>query len=91
VSADAFAPVACGDDHCITCGDDGVAMTVLALEGEPGLALCVDGEGQRHTVETELVAPIQLGDEVLVHAGTALTALSRAGTAVTRAHAKAQA
>jgi hydrogenase maturation factor len=65
----------CGSEHCITCGDDGVAMRVLALDGDRGLALCADPEGARHTVETALVEPVAPGDELLVHAGVALVAL----------------
>jgi hydrogenase assembly chaperone HypC/HupF len=67
--------VSCGSEHCITCGDDGVPMRVLHLDDARGLALCEDGGGERHTVETELVAPVAPGDEVLVHAGVALVAL----------------
>jgi hydrogenase maturation factor len=67
--------VNCGSEHCITCGDDGVPMRVLALDGERGLALCTDEQGAHHTVETELVAPVAPGDDVLVHAGVALVAL----------------
>jgi hydrogenase maturation factor len=67
--------VSCGAGHCITCGDDGVPMRVLRLDDERGLALCADGEGGHHTVETALVAPVDPGDELLVHAGTALVRL----------------
>ncbi len=27
-------------EHCITCGDDGIEMTVLSLDAGPGLAWC---------------------------------------------------
>jgi hydrogenase maturation factor len=67
--------VSCGAEHCITCGDDGVPMRVLALDDDRGLALCSDGAGAHHTVETALVAPVAPGDEVLVHAGVALVSL----------------
>ena len=67
--------MSCGAEHCITCGDDGVPMRVLALDDDRGLALCSDGAGAHHTVETALVAPVAPGDEVLVHAGVALVAL----------------
>jgi len=67
--------VSCEDGHCITCGDDGVPMRVLRLDDERGLALCADGEGAHHTVETALVEPVSPGDELLVHAGVALVAL----------------
>ena len=65
----------CGSEHCITCGDDGVAMRVLRLDDDRGLALCTDPDGAHHTVETALVSPVAPGDEVLVHAGVALVAL----------------
>ena len=67
--------MSCGSEHCITCGDDGVAMRVLALDDDRGLALCTDDAGAHHTVETALVAPVAPGDELLVHAGVALVAL----------------
>jgi hydrogenase maturation factor len=36
------------------------------------LALCEDEAGKRTTVEIALVAPVAPGDELLVHAGTAI-------------------
>jgi hydrogenase maturation factor len=65
----------CGSEHCITCGDDGVPMVVVALDAARGLALCDDGDDQRSTVETALVEPVDLGDRLLVHAGTAIARL----------------
>jgi len=65
----------CDSDHCITCGDDGVPMTVLAVDIERGLALCSDAEGAHHTVETALVDPVITGAALLVHAGTAIASL----------------
>jgi hydrogenase maturation factor len=65
----------CGSDHCVTCGDEGVPMTVLRFDGGRELALCEDPQGARHTVETALVTPVLPGDRVLVHAGVALVAL----------------
>ena len=59
------------DDTCITCGDLAVEMTVLRVNGERGLALC-EVDGQKETVEIGLVGPVAPGDELLVHAGTAL-------------------
>ncbi len=67
-------PETCGSDHCITCGDDGVPMTVVALDPSRGLALCA-GEDGRSSVETALVEPVVLGDRLLVHAGTAIAHL----------------
>jgi hydrogenase maturation factor len=70
-------PAPCVDDHCITCGDEGVAMRVVAVDESRGLALCEEAEGSRSTVEIGLVdaAP---GDRLLVHAGTALVRLEAA-------------
>jgi hypothetical protein len=62
----------CADDHCITCGDVAERMTVLRIDADRGLALCSDAGGDPHTVETALVLPVAVGDELLVHAGTAI-------------------
>ena len=59
------------DQHCITCGDVAVEMTVLRVDDERGLALC-EAAGEKVTVETGLVGPVAPGDGLLVHAGTAL-------------------
>jgi len=64
--------VRCDSDHCITCGDDGDPMTVLALDAVRGLALCAGADGRRMSVETALLDPVEVGDVVLVHAGTAI-------------------
>jgi len=69
------APDACGSEHCITCGDDGVPMTVVAVDEPRGLALCAGEDGERATIEIALVAPVTAGDRLLVHAGVALTTL----------------
>jgi hydrogenase maturation factor len=66
----------CGSDHCITCGDDGIPMQVLRVDEARGLALCIDDAGARSSVEIELVAPVEPGNELLVHAGTALVRLA---------------
>jgi hydrogenase maturation factor len=64
---------ACELHHgCITCGDEAVPMRVRRVDGERGLALCENPEGRRSTVEIALVEPIEPGDELLVHAGTAI-------------------
>ena len=64
-----------GETGCITCGDVAVEMTVLRVDEQRLLALCVAPEGGKETVETELVGPVAPGDELLVHAGTALQRL----------------
>ncbi len=61
-------------DHttgCITCGDEAVAMTVLKLDSQRGLALCADEGGRRETVEIALVEAAE-GDVLMVHAATAI-------------------
>ena len=68
----------CDDDHCVTCGDVAEEMGVVAIDHGRELALCVDAGGERHSVEIALVQPVAEGDELLVHAGTAI---SRLGTA----------
>jgi hypothetical protein len=56
----------CGDTHCVTCSDEAVPMCVDVVRAD-GTAVC-DGVD----VMTELVGPVQPGDVLLVHAGTAL-------------------
>jgi len=65
----------CESQHCITCGDVGDPNTVLAVDGDRGLALCCGPDGARNTVEIALVAPVAAGDVLLVHAGTAIARL----------------
>jgi hydrogenase maturation factor len=64
------------DRHCITCSDEGIAMRVVAVDDERALALCADDRGARHSVEIDLVSPVAVGDELLVHAATALAVLA---------------
>jgi hydrogenase maturation factor len=61
----------CQDDHCITCGDVAEPMRVLKIDAARGLALCADERDEHHTVEIALVS-VGEGDQVLVHAGTAI-------------------
>ena len=62
-------------ERCITCGDDAEPMRVLRIDTVRGLALCVDDDGEHHTVEIGLV-DADVGTEVLVHAGVALVAIA---------------
>ncbi|MBV8945013.1 MAG: HypC/HybG/HupF family hydrogenase formation chaperone [Solirubrobacterales bacterium] len=68
----------CDGGHCVTCSDEAVSMTVLRVDGRRGLALCTDRSGVRSTVEIALVEPVTAGDELLVHAGTAIAAAAKA-------------
>jgi hydrogenase maturation factor len=66
-------PPRCDDEsHCITCGDEAVPVTVLEIDAVRELALCEAAGGAHTTVEIALVAPVAPGDELLVHAGTAI-------------------
>jgi hydrogenase maturation factor len=64
----------CDDSsHCITCGDVAMPLRVLQVDRRRELALCADAEtGATETVEIALVLPVAPGDELLVHAGTAI-------------------
>ena len=62
----------CGSEHCITCGDIAVEMTVLRVDEARELALCEAEDGARETVEIALVAPVSPADRLLIHAGTAI-------------------
>ena len=63
--------MSCDDGHCVTCADEAVPMRVVE-SGEDGIALCEGGV----EVMIDLVGAVAPGDELLVHAGTAL---ARAG------------
>ena len=63
-------------EHCITCGDEGVVVRVRVADDAAG-ALCVDSDGAEQNVAIELVAPVCVGDELLVHAGVAIRHLDR--------------
>jgi hydrogenase maturation factor len=62
----------CGSEHCITCGDIAVEMTVLRVDEARALALCAADDGRHETVEIALVAPVRPAERLLVHAGTAI-------------------
>jgi hypothetical protein len=63
---------ACGAEHCITCGDVAVEMTVLRVDEGRELALCAAVDGRHESVEIALVSPVHPDDRLLVHAGTAI-------------------
>jgi hydrogenase maturation factor len=75
VSPQSTSDLVCGSQHCITCGDVGDPNTVVAVDTDRELALCVGPDGKRSTVEIALVAPVAPGDVLLVHAGTAIARL----------------
>jgi hydrogenase maturation factor len=62
---------------CITCSDEGRLVEVLEA-GDDDTALVL-ARGHRETVDITLVGPRVLGDLLLVHAGTAITAVEEMG------------
>ena len=64
-------------DGCLTCGDVAVPVTVVE-EGEPD-AICADDHGTRGSVGVELVAPVRVGERLLIHGGVAITRLEDVG------------
>ena len=60
----------CDDDACITCSDEGRPGEVLTRRRH-GMASVRTASGVER-VDTTLVAPVDPGDLVLVHAGTAI-------------------
>ncbi len=57
---------------CVTCGDEAVAMLVLAVDAATGLARCADGHGDEREVDVALVDGVAPGSRLMVHAGTAI-------------------
>jgi hydrogenase maturation factor len=48
------------------------------VELSEGFAVCADDARARHEVMTDLVEPVAVGDQVLVHAGVAIRHLGAA-------------
>ena len=67
----------CHGDHCITCGDIAVEVTVLRLLPD-SLAVVDTGQGGTEEVSVALV-PAAAGDTILVHASEAIALVQRAG------------
>ena len=74
----------CHGDHCITCGDIAVEVTVLRLLPD-SLAVVDTGRGAEDAEEEVSVALVsaEVGDTILVHASEAIAVVQRAGEAVT--------
>jgi hydrogenase expression/formation protein HypC len=64
-------------DGCIVCADAGIPVRVVALDGDD--ALCEDAAGNRAQIALELVAPVRVGDTLLVHGGVAIGHVNRSG------------
>jgi hypothetical protein len=65
----------CEDEVCITCSDEGRVAEVRVVHDETNVEV-VSG-GRTETIDASLVEPLGPGDLLLVHAGVALTTLSR--------------
>jgi hypothetical protein len=57
--------------RCITCSDEGIAMRVVSCDAAGALAWC-ETKNERIEVLTGLIENPQVGDILIVHAGTAL-------------------
>jgi hydrogenase maturation factor len=64
-------------ERCITCSDEGLPMRVLALGDGSGQAICLDEDGSEQSVAVDLVEPVAVGDDILVHAGVAIARMGR--------------
>lgn len=58
--------------ECQTCGDIALPMRVLSVDRVEALATCLDRADVRRSVDIGLLATVDPGDTLLVHAGTAL-------------------
>ena len=58
-----------GPEHCITCSDAAEVATVVEVSDRDAT---VELDGRRELVAVELVAPVEVGDRLLCHAGIAL-------------------
>jgi len=67
-------PVAdgCDEEVCVTCSDEGRLAEVVRAEGDEAVVRTATG---RERIDTSLIDPPCPGDLVLVHAGSAITAL----------------
>lgn len=63
----------CSGDACITCSDDAAIVEVVAPVNERTAVVLADGRQEQ--VDTSLVPAAAVGDLLLVHAGTAISAL----------------
>ena len=67
------------NDGCVVCSDAGIPVRVLSLDGDD--ALCEDAAGNHMQVAVELVAPVRVGDALLIHGGVAIGRLEAATSA----------
>jgi hydrogenase maturation factor len=63
--------IECHDEICITCSDQLLEVTVIAVDATAGLATGII-EGATVEVGIELVDDVEVGDVLLCHGGVAL-------------------
>lgn len=66
-------------EHCITCSDSASAMRLVACNTATDTGICVDAAGVHVEVLLGLINTPQIGDTLLVHAGTALLRVDSPG------------
>jgi hydrogenase maturation factor len=64
-------------ERCITCSDEGLPMRIASLADGSGQARCLDEHGSEQSVAVDLVEPVAVGDDILVHAGVAIAHMGR--------------
>ncbi|HZR38469.1 MAG TPA: HypC/HybG/HupF family hydrogenase formation chaperone [Ktedonobacteraceae bacterium] len=67
------------DQHCLTCSDEAVAVRVVRLDQEAGLA-CVEMNNQVEEIDVTLVENVVVGDVLLAHGGVAIARLEQGQT-----------
>jgi len=60
---------------CITCSDAAESMRVASIQADGSIGTCLDLLGHRSDVFLGLISDVEVGAEVLVHAGVALLKL----------------
>ncbi|MEO5679289.1 MAG: HypC/HybG/HupF family hydrogenase formation chaperone [Acidimicrobiales bacterium] len=68
-------PAVCEGPVCITCSDEGRLGEVVTTTGELDAEATVRTGDGLEVVDTMLVGPLQAGDLILIHAGSAITVL----------------
>ena len=76
-------PSCSAEPGCITCGDIALVLTVESVSGAD--ALCVDADGRRELVATDLVGVV--AEVVILFAGIVARVLVHAGVAIERVSA----
>ena len=66
-------------DRCVTCGDLGVPVRVVAVSDHA--AVCEDRTGRRAEIAVDFVRDVRRGDLLLVHKGVAIARIPQDGDA----------